>query len=246
MKGLALQAYWAASFLYFLVFILSLLRFRRLGIPALSAVAANGGAILLIFLDFGHLPVFGLFESLVTVSFFLGMLNLTIRGKGGDSSSERWVWIVVLLLWGVTLFLPKEPSPHRYVYDYPLVILFHLFRNLALACALFSSAHFFQARLEKSTGLRTNGTLHQGRNFLLLSTLVFLISELVGILWCLNGWGDVWHWSNSFLQSALIVIFLMLAFHVPGKSRDAENVRILVAGSSGFFLLTLTLIRGLL
>jgi hypothetical protein len=41
------------------------------------------------------------------------------------------------------------------------------------------------------------------------------------------------------------VLYFMLAFHVPGRNRRSDNARSLIGGMSGFFMLTLTVVRGL-
>jgi hypothetical protein len=90
---------------------------------------------------------------------------------------------------------------------------------------------------------RTSLISHQGRNYLVLGAVFFLSAEYVGIIWCQNGWGDFWMWSQNFLQSTLIVLYLMLALHIPGKSRKSEHIRSVIGGLSGYFMLTLTLLR---
>ena len=49
----------------------------------------------------------------------------------------------------------------------------------------------------------------------LLGAILFLSSELSGSIWCLKGWGDSWHWSENFLQSAAIFFLIMINFHIP-------------------------------
>ena len=92
---------------------------------------------------------------------------------------------------------------------------------------------------------RINELLHQGMNFLILSSVTFLIAEYVGILWVQKGWGDFWMWSSGFFSSTLIVLYLMLAFHIPGKGRRSEGVRSVIGGLSALIMLTVVILRSL-
>ena len=156
-----------------------------------------------------------------------------------------WVWMEILLLLAIVLFFPKRPSPSLYDRNYLYLFLFFGFRKISLAVVLFAAAQFIQFRVERKRGIRGNGRLQKGRNFLLLGTLFFLTAEYSGIIWCQNGWGDFWHWSGGFFQSTLIVLYLMLALHLPGKGRHSEGIRSLVGGMSAFLMLTLIIIRHL-
>ena len=210
------------------------------------AVASMGVSLASLGYTSGHWPVFNFFETLVAGAFALGVLGLL--GPDGEDrlfSPRLFILMEILILLLITLFLAKEPSPFHYYYDYPYIILFHGFRILALVVMLTSSAHFIDFKLQKRGRALEKTRLHQGRNFLVLAALFFLLSEYVGILWCQNGWGDIWHWNGAFFQSTLLVLFLMLAFHIPGRNRDSEGIRSLLGGLSGFFMLALMIIRSL-
>lgn len=179
-------SYLAALLVYGAASILSLCRFDRAAFFfAVSALAPNGTAVAFLIVDSGHLPLYNLFENLLLVSFLLGTLGLF------SPSVSKWAWAASTVLLGVLWFFPKAPSLPRYDYDYPFIVLFHGVRDAALAVVLFSSAHFIQSRLEGMKRPPGARHFHQGRNYLLLGAILFLVSEFIGILWCLNGWGDV-------------------------------------------------------
>ncbi len=191
---------------------------------ALCAVLVNGALLAVMAVSSHHLPVFNLFESLMLSTFVLGGLGVFSRPeKGCPWDARAWVWLLVLLLMGITLFFPGQASSYRPDSTFLWVVLFHGLRCLALGTGLFAVAHFMLFRfgsraLEKSLFL-------MGRNYLLVTTILFLCSEYAGMVWCQAGWGDFWHWSGTFFQSALIILCLMFAFHIPGKSRLSENTR---------------------
>ena len=204
----------------------------------------NGVVLTLILLHSGHIPVFNIFESFLFTTFIMGILGLfSIIPRIYSNNIKLWVWLEVLILLCITLFFPKEPAFSAYNYGYIYIILFHVFRYIALALMLYSSAYFIQFILQRERAERTSFLSQQGRNFLLLSAVMFFISEYVGIIWCQMGWGDFWSWSQNFFQSTFIVLYLMLAFHIPGKGRFSEDIKAIIGGLTGFAVLTLTIVR---
>jgi hypothetical protein len=181
------------------------------------ALAMNGMTLIVMLITSGHLPVFNIFESFLLAAFILGALGLSRLGNDHHRNTVRaWAWVEILLLFSIILFYPKEVSPERYNHSDLFVILFHGFRIAALAVMLFASAHYL-AFLGTSASSGKD-ILHQARNYLLLGAILFLLSEYTGILWCLSGWGDFWRWNYGFLSSTFILLYLMLVFHLPGKS----------------------------
>jgi hypothetical protein len=241
--------------LYYLIVILYLLSFsfRMAGLKSLeyvggiAALIINGALLLFISITTGHLPFFNFFESFLFMMFILGLLGLCLKGPKDYAGKIRlWVWLEILILLGVTLFFPKETAFPMYNYGYVLIILFYIFRYISLPLMLYSSAYYIQFIIQREKNERTRLLSQQGRNFLLLSAGLFLISEYVGIIWCQIGWGDFWMWGLNFLQSTFIVLFLMLAFHIPGKGKFSEDIKSVIGGLAGFAVLTLYIVRGLL
>jgi hypothetical protein len=240
------RLYIATLLLYILVLVLSSCRVRVLPFLIVTAMIVNGWALALIIIRSGHLPVFSVFESFLLVSFILGFMGLIARDWGkGKPTAGTWLWLETVILLGLLWFVPRTPAINRYDYDYSWIVLFHGMRDVSLALVLFSSAHFIQSRLEGAKSVLGAGHFYRGRNYLLSGVIFFLISEFAGIIWCLNGWGDVWRWSTSFFQSTLIVLYFMLAFHVPGWNRHTDNAKSLIGSMSGFFMLILMAVRGL-
>ena len=245
MINLLYYIYLAVFLLYASTFALAFLNLKKaekwLGLIALTA---NAAVLTLIVVSSGHLPVFNLFESFLLVIFVLGGLGIFCSKPEDAFPCVRiWIWLEIMVLFGITFFSSKTPSFFSYAHDNLYVVLFHAFRIVALALALFSSAQFIQFRVERNRDAPANELSNTGRNYLLLSAIFFLAGEYVGIIWCRNGWGDLWRWSAGFFQSTLIVLYLMLVFHIPGKNYRSESFRSLLGGMSGFVMLTLTLIR---
>jgi hypothetical protein len=142
-------------------------------------------------------------------------------------------------------FSPKEASVRVYDHGYVYIVMFHAFRYIALALMLLATAWFIQFIIRREMDERTSMLAHYGRNYLLLAAVFYLMGEYIGIIWCQKGWGDFWMWSKTFFQSTFVVLYLMLAFHIPGKGRKAEDIRCVIGGLSGLFFLTLTIMRSM-
>ncbi len=53
------------------------------------------------------------------------------------------------------------------------------------------------------------------RGLFMAGAIIFLCSELSGSVWCLLGWGDSWHWSANFFESAMVFFIFMVNLHLP-------------------------------
>ncbi len=242
------------SILYYSIFALYLILFAAhiCGLKVIEKLicAAASASVLFVLVRLyagsGNLPVFNIFESFMLISFILSVTGFIILLKGGYGSKVlKWIWMENILLVFILLAYDKESSLRLYVYQNNWVILFHSFRCISLALMLIATAYFIQFIIQREMDERTSLLSHMGRNSLLLSAVFFLSAEYVGTVWCQAGQGDFWMWSQTFFQSTLIVLYLMLAFHIPGKSRRSEDFRCIVGGLSGVFMLTLTVIRSL-
>lgn len=209
-----------------------------------GAVILSLFELIILYLISGNLPVFNIFESFMLMSFIMSSIGLLVffRGEPG-LKVRRWIWMEILILFILMLFFPKEASLPAYDHSYIYIILFHGFRCVSLALMLIATAWFIQFIIQRETNERTSLLAHKGRNYLVLSAIFFLMAEYVGIIWCQNGWGDFWTWSQAFFQSTLVVLYLMLAFHIPGKGRRSEDIRCLIGGLNSVFVLVLTLMR---
>jgi hypothetical protein len=244
---LLLNAYFISLSSYVLAFGFHLLRWLRTERWfALIGLGANVAFLVLIHRISGHFPVFNLFESFLMATLVLASLGLTWARSGHTLPDVRtWVYLEILILLAITLLFPKKLSPYLYDHDDPFIILFQGLRVVAMSVMLFSSAQYVQSRIHKKWGLVRNDHGRLGRNFLLLSATLFLAAEYVGIIWCQRGWGDFWMWNEGFFQSTLIVLYLMLAFHLPGRGSRAEGIRSLVGSMSGFVMLSVMVIRSI-
>ena len=254
MQNLISVVYPSIFFLYALTLILKFSRLKNIAnFFFVAALIINAAALVLIIISSGHWPFFGLFESFLLTAFILGMLLFfsIVYGKGfiqdiSDVKTDTGTWVLVeiLFLLFVTLFFPKTASPSVYDHDNIYILLFFSFRIISLGTILFSSAQFIQFRQEPQKGKHKNRLLQQGRNFLLLGTLLFLISEYAGIIWCQNGWGDFWHWSTGFFQSTLILFYFMIFFHIPpDNNKKSEGIRSVIGSMGGLFMAVCIILR---
>jgi ABC-type transport system involved in cytochrome c biogenesis permease subunit len=247
MKDLILVGYSTSYFFYSVTLITYLLSWRNLWqYLSIIAVTANFLVLLLITISSGHFPFFNVFESLLFVTFVLGGLgHFCSQSEKYRPDVRVWVWIEILFLLTIVLFFPKETSSYRPNHTFLWVVLFHGFRNLALATMLFSAPHFIRFQLDPRRRQLKNHIFLGGRNFVLLTTVLFLCSEYSGMIWCQKGWGDFWHWSATFFQSTVIILCLMLAFHIPGKNHRTNDIRSVIGTLTALVILTIRVANGL-
>ena len=247
MKDVLVFVYAGACFFYALALLLHLWKKRKLErASAAAGLVLNAMALGTVTLASGHLPVFNLFESLIfTAALITCLYFFFTRAEQRLPDLALWVLIEILLVLALALFSPAMLAVSRYDFVDPLVVCFFLFRVGALATILFSSACFIQARAAREDSGGAPDHFRLGRNFLLLGTIFFLASEYSGMVWCQNGWGDVWRWGGAHLLSVYVFLYLMLAFHIQEKKSGVRGIRSLVAGMSGVVLLALTVLRGL-
>ena len=237
---------------YFLLFFTFglVLCFRLLGWPRPERVfawgAMVGNALLVgsLWVLSGHVPVFNIFESFLLTVLMLVVLTLVFTEQGPERLCIRtWIWAEVILLFGILLFYPKNHAQERF-YDKDLyVVLFHVGRAAALAVMLSASGFYAEFLRTFRRSASQDDLLHMGRNFLVLGTILFLISEYAGILWCLNGWGDFWRWNYGFLSSAFIMLYLMLVFHLPGRGLVSQRMHSIMGAMNSLVFLGITVSR---
>ena len=172
-------------------------------------------------LQSGHLPIFNPAETLSFTAFVIGLLTLLSSWRNPHQVwVQRWSLATIVLLLATAILWPTPPPCYDYNHSYPYAVAFHLFRRLALALGLFASTLFLSSLITPSTALQSATQLRfQGRNTIMVAVLLYLLSEDTGIIWCLRGWGDIWHWSPGFMISTMVLVYLMLALHIPGGSR---------------------------
>ena len=243
-----LMSYGGAFLLYAVTCALKLLRWKKTEIVfAVLALATNFMTLVFRARESGQCPVFSLFDSLLLTALILGLLYVFFaRSRESTPDIGKWIWAEVIILFCVALFSDKNPAPTAYVPGFIYVPLFHGFRIIALSLAFLSTGFFIQFLFEGIRNKRANWCEHQGRNYLILAAVLFLLGEYVGIFWCHAGWGDIWMWSEGFFQSTIIVLYLMLTFHIPVRGRRSEVVRSLVGATNGPVMLILMVIRSFL
>ena len=174
----------------------------------------------------GRPPIYGHFEIIIQISLMLSVFALwQLHSSGNRSTVPATVagaWMVSLLLLGILYFYPKTINSDFYMYNRAVVLAFFNFRISA-------AAFFLMAGIQICAGLFSAGRteavakpLQLGRELLLLGTICFLVSECAGSFWCLQWWGDSWHWSKGFLKAACAFMGVMLTFHIPANWRLAK------------------------
>ena len=166
-----------------------------------------------------RLPVYGLYETSLHMALVLGLcLEFSAHrpALAGPWFPGRIIAAALLVLaWTAA----GEFGFDFYIYQSLTVQLFFFLRVAAAGVALFAFLLFATAWANTFFKKAKNDSIliRQALNTLVAAGILFLSSELSGTLWCMRGWGDIWHWSANFFKSAALFLLLMLPLHVPGR-----------------------------
>ena len=192
----------------------------------MAGAAINFPVFILIIVSTRRLPIFGDFESITTITLVIGFLHL-IQFYAGSPSYKRFypfhakcIFVSILVLLIYLAFFPKTLNQDFYMYDDIRVIVFFHFRILASSLFIYTAILFIAALAHGYPD-----GIHMGRNFLLMGSAIFLISEFSGSLWCLNWFGDSWHWSKGFLKASSLFLTAMLACHIPSNWKNSHRIQ---------------------
>lgn len=228
--------------LYALVFLLSLrieTRAREFLLVAFPAPLLFAGLSLAVWIRAsGHLPYHFLFERLVQLGLWVGLLLWLDILRGRAEGVARYVLFLIVVMNAVAAWFPKEITPPVYRYALPLAKLFFELEAWAFALLTVSSAHYLRSLIE---GRRredpSRSALQQGRQYLLFGFVLFLASQFFGSLWSLQGWGDYWMWGKMSAVGVVVWFYLMFVLHVrylPACGRVFESM-------AGFLVFALTI-----
>jgi hypothetical protein len=192
-------------------------------------LAGLGFLLLLVsaLLNWSHvhrLPVYSLYESCMHTALTLSACLVLLGNRKGDRNVQLLGSLALVLLTGLALPVLGNFNPDFYMYQVWPVQLFFALRLTAGGILLFSCLLFSSAWMQTRGRTQGNGAaaLRGATLTLILASTIFLCSELSGTVWCMLGWGDTWHWSSNFFQSAGIFLLLMLPLHIPpGWKRSA-------------------------
>jgi hypothetical protein len=193
------------------------------------SLAVNFAAFFLIIYHANRLPIFGIFESVTTITLVLGSLHFTVVSTEKHPDRDfyayqaMWIYLTIILLLICLAFSPMELNVDFYMYDDFRVIVFFHFRILASAVFIYAALISVTASYH---GFPEH--FHTARNYLLIGAAIFLISEFSGSLWCLNWLGDSWHWSRGFLKASGLFLAAMLACHIPPTWNLSKRLRGLI------------------
>lgn len=183
------------------------------GLGLLCAAAVNS------WLQVQRLPVYGLFESNLYMALVLAVCVQWIGRSNRDADwIQSWGSLLVVVLLSLALLEPGKLQPNYYLYQFLSVQLFFFLRLsaggvLMLAWLLYTRS-WLRLLQDKQQGNAQAG-LKPAVSVLLLGSILFLGSELAGTVWCALGWGDTWHWSQNFFESAAMFLLFMLPLHLP-------------------------------
>jgi hypothetical protein len=163
-----------------------------------------------------RLPVYSLYESLLHMALVLSACLTVLSTTRPGHSALTWGNLLLTILLIAAVPVLRQFNPDFYMYQVWPVQLFFALRLTAGGVFLFAFLLFATAWPQEYNNTRNGAELlHLADLILILAAILFLGSELSGTIWCMLGWGDTWHWSSNFFQSASIFLLLMLPLHIP-------------------------------
>ncbi|UCF55913.1 MAG: cytochrome c biogenesis protein CcsA [Deltaproteobacteria bacterium] len=209
--------FFISFFFYFILFLLSLPGEKRsrlfFKIGLVPPVFFNGIAFLTMTVQSGHLPSHFLFERFVQLGFGLGFFLWIISLFEDTRRVTRYVLLMILILFGISLVFPFELKPPVYRYSILMSQLFFQLEALGFVLMAFSSAYCLLYLVEKKRPENRKPFLTKGRNYLLIGFVFFLASQFFGSIWSLQGWGDYWMWGKMSFMGVVLWFYVMFVIH---------------------------------
>jgi hypothetical protein len=207
----------------------------RFGVIALAAACA------IISWQAWRPPLYGLFETMVTVSCIAGLCGLFNRG--GDAE-RLWPWVagLILILLLIALPKPKTPGLDFFMYGNLFTLGFFSLRNLAVGFLVYAGLASICSLFNQD---QRQALTWRGRNYLLVGSALFLAGEMSGSYWALNWMGDFWLWGRGFLMSTLMFLCAMFAFHLPAGMAGRPRLAAALGALPGAVLLVSTIVAQL-
>ncbi len=205
---------------------------------------ASGVAAILILEK--RLPVFGMFESVLYISFFLCVFDFfSIRALAPETGRKLsgQIYAVILILMLFQLNEPMTFNPDFFMYANLWVNLFFNLRLTAAAFFIYAALLFLNSAWtsDQTSGDGKKHLMKQGRNFLLAGSAVYLASEWSGSLWCMNWLGDSWRWSRGFFKASAVFLLAMTALHLPPVLKQKKKARAVFSSLPALFLVWMIL-----
>jgi len=241
----SLEVAYINTFLATLVTILTLLLSKNKGFHWLAWIycfLSYSCFLVMLSLKTGHIPVFGeSFEVYISAAWMLAVVAY-LHGLRSKLKARPYIIAAgMLFLLFSTLHTGVVLQPYAFWYTHWLVIGFFLFRVITLGIIFYSACLYMSALLEKHQ--KQKKLTHMGRNFLLMGTTTFCISELSGCIWAYLGWGEFWRFNAAFYTSAGAFLLLMIPLHLSGKWTSNKWVRPLVGATVAVCFQTYVMIR---
>ncbi len=203
-----------------------------------TGVAVLAAALLILSWQAWRPPLYGLFETMLTVAFMAGLCGLFGRGNDAD---RLWPWVsgLILALLLIALPRPKTPGLDFFMYGNLFTLGFFFLRNLALGLLVYAALAFVSSLFNQD---ERQALTWRGRNYLLVGSALFLAGEMSGSYWALNWMGDFWLWGRGFLMSTLMFLCAMFAFHLPAGLGGRPRLAAALGALPGAVVLVSTIV----
>jgi hypothetical protein len=155
----------------------------------------------------GILTPNAIFEGVFFLPWCLAFLTVCLRFIKNKTHLIYSAVIPILLFLLVALLYPKgivPPSPQVQTVFSPL---FFVFEVMGHACFILGAWFAFWF-------LRDRGKANLYESFLIWGFIFYSIAQVVGAIWCYQGWSTLFNWSERHLQSAALWCYYAAYLHM--------------------------------
>jgi hypothetical protein len=148
-----------------------------------------------------------LVEGVFFLPWCLALFAVSLRFTRNDSRISYSIQYLLLLSLTFALLYPKgviPPSPLSQTVFSPL---FFIFEVTGHACFILGG--WFALRFLKGRG---EAGLYE--SFLIWGFISYSIAQVTGAIWCYQGWGTIFNWSERHLQSAALWCYYAAYLHM--------------------------------
>lgn len=147
-----------------------------------------------------------LFESAFLLPWCTALLALILKIKKDDESWRRILYLLVpftiFAVYHAKGIIPPTPNKITVWAD-----AFFLTENIAHAC-------FYGGAVFALNAMRKSGEDNNFHSFLIWGFVMYSIAQVVGAVWCYQGWGNTFRWGNRHMISAAIWLYYAAYLHL--------------------------------
>jgi len=148
-----------------------------------------------------------LVDGVFSLPWCLAFFMVALRLMRYDLSLVYSIHYPLLLLLAFALLYPKGVFPPSPFFETVFSPLFFLFEVIGHACFILGAWFAFWSLRD-----REEASLYE--SFLIWGFISYSIAQVVGAIWCYQGWGTLFNWGERHIQSAALWCYYAAYLHM--------------------------------